>query len=113
MPSRDPTYRLLAAGFGLGGLGYLMSPSEPDLDDILIGLGCLVLCGGFSAIAPAKRPGQVETLPPEPAGRAIASAEVPKSHRLLRMEVPQSASRLPEAPAHRRRDGDRRPPGQS
>ncbi|MGH1572617.1 hypothetical protein ACRAWG_20505 [Methylobacterium sp. P31] len=110
MPARDPTPRFLAAGFGLGGLGYMMTHPEPSAEGVLIGFACLILCTGFSATAGSKT-----AAPSTPARSPPPAAELPEAplvagpqpHRLLLMEVPQGASRLPEAPTRRERSADR------
>ena len=118
MQSNDPTLSLLAAGFGLGGLGYLMTHPEPSREGILIGLSCLILCAGFSAL-PRSRVPAPRAPDAVPSGEAAADApemstpKGPQPHRMLLMQVRQPASRLPDVATHRRRNSDRQTPRQT
>ncbi|KST61604.1 hypothetical protein AO398_02855 [Methylobacterium sp. GXS13] len=44
MPSCPSLSRILAAGSGLGGLGYMMTDPDPSVESVMTGLSCLVLC---------------------------------------------------------------------
>ena len=51
-----PLARILAAGTGLCGLGYMIARSDPSVEGILIGLSSAILCAGLSAIPAPKKP---------------------------------------------------------
>ncbi|KNY23441.1 hypothetical protein [Methylobacterium sp. ARG-1] len=116
MPSYPSLSRFLAAGTGLGGLGYMMAHPDPSVESILIGLACLILCAGLSAIPASKKPIRRESAPiqpppqqPEPEPQAIQLLPGPQPHRLLMAKVMQPGSEPPAAPSQRERSDDRQP----
>ncbi|MDP4002598.1 energy transducer TonB [Methylobacterium sp. NEAU K] len=116
MSSYVSTPQFLAAGSGLGGLGYMMTHPEPSVRGVAIGLCCLVLCAGFAAMPTSQkraRPAPVRSPPPRPEAQEARHLAGPQPHRLLMMEIPQPASKLPEVPTHRQRINDRQRPRES
>ncbi|MHB2206854.1 hypothetical protein [Methylobacterium sp. CM6257] len=68
----------------------MMTRPEPSPDGILIGLACLILCDGFSAMPGAQSaappaPAQGQGPPPEAPDTPLVTGAQP--HRLLLMEV--------------------------
>ncbi|MCJ2123247.1 hypothetical protein [Methylobacterium sp. J-077] len=113
MPSYPPLSRILAAGSGLGGLGYMMTHPDPSVESVVTGLSCLVLCVGFSAMPAPKKPKPrvpVPTpLPPAPEPQAIPLLPGPQPHRLLMTTVVPPGRDLPELGSQRQRSDDRQP----
>jgi hypothetical protein len=113
MPSNPSLSRILAAGTGLGGLGYMMAHPDPSVESILIGLACVILCAGLSAMPAPKKPIRREVAPiqpprqPEP--QAIQLLPRPQPHRLLMAKVMQPGSEPPAAPSQQERSDDRQP----
>ncbi|CAM2842418.1 hypothetical protein JHFBIEKO_2049 [Methylobacterium mesophilicum] len=111
MPAYPSLSRILAAGSGLGGLGYMMTQPDPSVEDVMTGLSCLVLCVGFSAMPAPKTPKHRAPVPPPPApeARPIPLLPGPQPHRLLMTKIVQPASELPELGSQRQRRDDRQP----
>ena len=121
--------RLLAAGSGLAGLVYMMIHAEPSVETVAIGVSCLILCIGFSAVPTPKRPVRrraatptMPQLPPRSEPRTLQLTAGPQPHPMLMKEVASTtqtaptsttapaASKLPSVPSQRQRIRDRRPP---
>ena len=102
MPSSPSLSRILAAGTGLGGLGYMMAHPDPSVESILIGLACVILCAGLSAMPVSKKPIRREAAP-------IQLLPGPQPHRLLMAKVMQPGSEPPAAASQRERSDDRQP----
>ncbi|CAA2159700.1 hypothetical protein MBRA_04885 [Methylobacterium brachiatum] len=114
MPSSPSLSRILAAGTGLGGLGYMMAHPDPSVESILIGLACVILCAGLSAMPAPKKPIRREAAPIQPPPRqpepqAIQLLPGPQPHRLLMAKVMQPGSEPPAAPSQQERSDDRQP----
>ncbi|MCJ2139710.1 hypothetical protein [Methylobacterium sp. E-066] len=112
MPSYPSLSRILAAGSGLGGLGYLMTHPDPTVEGVVTGLSCLVLCVGFSAMPAPKKPKRqapAPTPPPPPEPQAIQLLAGPAPHRLLMTKIMQPAPDLPGVRSQQERNGDRQP----
>ena len=109
MPAYPSLSRILAAGSGLGGLGYLMTRTDPSVEGVLTGLSCLVLCIGFSALPAPKRPARRTPAPPlrppVPEPRTIDPLSGPQPHRLLMAQVVQP----PAPPTQPERSDDLQP----
>ncbi|MCJ2059632.1 hypothetical protein MKL09_24215 [Methylobacterium sp. J-048] len=113
MPSYPSLSRILAAGSGLGGLGYMMTHPDPSVESVVTGLSCLVLCVGFSAMPAPKTPkprAPVPTpRPPAPEPQTIPLLPGPQPHQLLMTKIVQPARDLPELGSQRQRSDDRQP----
>ncbi|MCJ2096245.1 hypothetical protein MKK67_27645 [Methylobacterium sp. J-072] len=115
MPSYPSLSRILAAGSGLGGLGYLMTHPDPTVEGVVTGLSCLVLCVGFSAMPapkkPARQPTPTSNPPPAPAPepQAIRFLPGPQPHPLLMTKIMQPASDLSKVPSQRQGSDDQQP----
>ncbi|MGE8131785.1 hypothetical protein ACQKQD_33115 [Methylobacterium sp. NPDC080182] len=114
MSSNDLPSRFLAAAFGLGGLGYMMTRSEPTWEDALIGLSCLLLCAAFSVASNRRRPTRAQPVQIKQPQTFLDQRKQEVSltgqiHPALLRSRPQFDSTPPEVPTHRQRIGDRKP----
>jgi len=111
MPSCPSLSRILAAGSGLGGLGYMMTHPDPFVESVMTGLSCLVLCVGFSAM-PAPKPAKHRAPvpippPPAPEPQTMPLLPGPQPHRLLMTTIAPPDRELPELGSQRQRSDDR------
>ncbi len=114
MPSSPSLSRILAAGTGLGGLGYMMAHPDPSVESILIGLACVILCAGLSAMPAPKKPIRREAAPIQPPPRqpepqAIQLLPGPQPHRCSWPRSCSPAPSPPAAPSQQERSDDRQP----